>query len=115
MPRKLKRYMVGYDREHETVYGKDELENGHFVCRYADPMTLVQAVKKLRHLESLNVAKTIYKLVPVRLSRLDRRCFCNRRWHGWNHKARPLALDECRVWNDEKCSKDGIAMVSRVY
>ncbi len=61
MPRKLKRYLVGYDQEHQTIYGKNE----HGRTMYADPMTLKQAQRILKQLES-HVSKTIYKLVPVR-------------------------------------------------
>jgi hypothetical protein len=64
--------MVGYDLDKDTVYGKDERENGRLVARYADAMTLHQAVRKLRHLES-DVAKCIYKLVPVTAAQLRRK------------------------------------------
>jgi hypothetical protein len=53
--------MVGYDQEHQTVYGKDD--DGKF--RWADPMTLLQARRKLKELEDTPI-KTIYKLVPVK-------------------------------------------------
>ena len=59
--RNTHRYMVGFDEDHQTIYGKDE--GGE--CIYADPMTLRQARRKLQDLEG--AAKTVYKLVPVRL------------------------------------------------
>ena len=62
--RKTKRYMVGFDQDYQTIYGKDE--DGK--CMYADPMTLRQAERKLRDLDG-GVPKTIYKLVPVKARR----------------------------------------------
>jgi hypothetical protein len=65
MSRKLKRYMVGYDDDNQTIYGKDE--DGDY--RFADPFTLAQAaaqVKRINKLAGWGRAMTIYKLVPVR-------------------------------------------------
>jgi hypothetical protein len=67
MPRKLKRYMVGFDQDRQTVYGRDEkrTSDSDTGVRYADAMTLLQAQRKLRQLQG-KPAKTIYKLVPIR-------------------------------------------------
>lgn len=63
MSRKRNRYLVGFDQDNQTVYGKSETL-GEF--RWADPMTLTQARLKLRELGRSPVPKCVYKLVPVR-------------------------------------------------
>ncbi len=64
MSRKLNRYLVGFDQDYQTVYGKNE--DGKF--KWADPMTLKQARKQLKQLYGRK-SKAIYKLVPVRVSK----------------------------------------------
>lgn len=69
--RKTHKYMVGYDADHQTAYGKDERDysyrdgdrNYAMVPRWADPMTLAGARRKLKQL--VDTPKTIYLLVPV--------------------------------------------------
>lgn len=69
MPRKLKRYMVGFDQDLQVVYGKDEIQKNvggnRTIVNYAEPMTMWQARRKLAELQG-KPAKTIYKLVPIR-------------------------------------------------
>lgn len=65
MARKLKRFVVGFDNDKQTIYGKDYSTGGVSEVRWADPMTLLQARRKLKELTG-KVPKTIYKLVPVR-------------------------------------------------
>ncbi len=61
MARKLKRYLVGYDDDRQTIYGSNE--NGKY--QYADPMTLAGAKRKVKR-DSCSRKLTIYKLVVVR-------------------------------------------------
>ena len=59
--RKKKKYLVGYDNENQTVYGKigRHLKD----VSYTDPMTISDAKKKLKHLRSGGAV--IYELVPL--------------------------------------------------
>jgi len=64
MPRKLKRYVVGYGGA-RTVYGRDQ-QKGHF--DWIDTMTLLHAQWKIGHLAEPEDG-IIYELVPVKLPR----------------------------------------------
>ena len=65
--RKTHRYMIGFDQDRSTIYGKDE--GGK--AMYADPMTLKEARRKLKDLEGTD--KTVYKLVPVKAAHVERK------------------------------------------
>jgi len=51
-------YVVGYEGEHQVVYGKDN-DGGEWV----DKMTLYQAKTRVKQLDPF--PRVIYKLVPV--------------------------------------------------
>lgn len=66
MARTRKLYVVGYDDDHQAVYGKRERPLGcvDSGVRYANPMTLSQAQRYARGM--LSKGAVIYKLVRVR-------------------------------------------------
>lgn len=55
-------YLVGYDGDHQTLYGKDINEFGK--AGYVDPLTLQQANQKLKELA--DDGRAIYKIVRVK-------------------------------------------------
>jgi hypothetical protein len=60
--RKKKLYVVGYDFDHNCVYGEDDEETGK--ARYTQPMAATRAEQYLKE-EMLNKGAVIYKLVKV--------------------------------------------------
>lgn len=54
------KYLVGYEGDNQCVYGKDF----ELVAQWADPLTLKQAVERIKELDG-NSDRHIYKLVSV--------------------------------------------------
>ena len=67
MPRSKKRYVVGFDEDHQVVYGKSDVGPEE---RYTNPMTIGQARRMLREVRGGTTFK-IYNLVPVRGKALE--------------------------------------------
>ena len=61
--RKKKIFVVGYDGDHQCVYGKDKLDGYTKVADYCQPMTAFDAKRKLKDL--ISPEGVIYRLVPV--------------------------------------------------
>ncbi len=65
MSKKLKhRFVVGYLRERNVIYGKDDRGQ----VTYTEPFTEFQARRYMRHLTS-PTTKAIYELIPVKVIR----------------------------------------------
>lgn len=75
MSRHKRKYMVGFDSDAQTVYGRPEKTDlGHLSdARFADPMTLSEATRYVNQLRaSRNRTACIYELVPVRACTIGR-------------------------------------------
>lgn len=60
--RNRKLYVVGYVGEFQCVYGPDAKGGASMYC---DRMTLPQATRKLKSLNTPDSSRAIFKLVPV--------------------------------------------------